>query len=138
LEDCALPKPDFRDLIGVPFAYNSRELKNGLDCLGVVMEARRRLGLYTPDIRIACYDAVEIGLAVVEEAQKWVRLEDPTPGCIALMAIDPERPGMIQHLGVYIGDGRIIHTLFKVNSSVIRIDDPYWSKKIKGYYEWIP
>jgi cell wall-associated NlpC family hydrolase len=44
---------------------------------------------------------------------------------------------MVQHVGVYIGNGRVIHTLKKRESHLIRIDDSYWSLKIVKYYRWM-
>ena len=63
-------------------------------------------------------------------------MDVPEPGDLAVMNLDPMAPTMIQHVGVYVGNGRIIHTLKKRESHLVRIDDPYWSKKIKCYYRW--
>ena len=43
---------DFTDLIGTPFANHGRDVKQGLDCYGVVREVYRRYGYDVPE-----YDA---------------------------------------------------------------------------------
>jgi cell wall-associated NlpC family hydrolase len=63
-------------------------------------------------------------------------VEIPEPGDLAVMRIDARFPEMVQHVGVYIGGGRVLHTMKKRESHLIRVDDPYWSRKIEGYYRW--
>ena len=62
-------------------------------------------------------------------------IEDETPMRTAL-ADAHMAPEAITHLGVYIGEGRVLHTIQKLNSSLFRIDDRFWSGKIRGYYRW--
>jgi cell wall-associated NlpC family hydrolase len=133
--------PDLRDLIGIPFIHNGRDPKQGLDCLGLVVETFKRFGIQIPDLRQACYDAITIQMAILGEVPRWIKIIDPTPPCAVVMAIDPEMPGVIQHLGTYIGDGKVLHTINKIKSSIFTIDgaslnDSFWTKKIKGYYKW--
>jgi cell wall-associated NlpC family hydrolase len=52
------------------------------------------------------------------------------------MELDGKMPGCVQHFGVYLGDGKFIHTLKKVHSCISNVRDPYWSNRIRGYYKW--
>lgn len=65
-----------------------------------------------------------------------MKVNTPEPGDIAAMSIDPEFPSLVQHVGVYIGDGRVLHTLRKRQSHLVKVDDPYWKRKIVGFYRW--
>ena len=131
--------PDLRDLIGIPFLQNGRDPAVGLDCWGLCREALRRFGRDVPDFPHAVYDALEIDAQAATEARtgRWERIDQPEPGCVAAMAVDPDLPGAITHLGVYIGGGRILHTIQKLNSSLFRLDDRFWGRKIRGYYRWV-
>ena len=124
-------------LIGVPFVDGGRDA-DGYDCWGLAQEVMRRYGKDVPDFSVSCFDTVLINALFEGERAKWSWLKTgtPEPGDLAVMNLDPLSPQMIQHVGVYVGDGRIIHTMKKRESHLVRIDDPYWSKKIKAWYRW--
>lgn len=128
-----------RHLIGIPYRDGGRDPETGLDCWGLCMEAARCNGVKLPEFTMACYDALGIFTLFAGEksSSRWTRVLPPVPGCIAVMAIDPDRPGLIQHLGLYIGDGIILHTLRKREAHLIKTDDRFFGPKIKGYYRWI-
>lgn len=130
--------PVLRDLIGIPFLMGGRDPKVGLDCWGLSQEVMKRYGIIVPDILETCYDAIEINhrISKQEATGKWEQIPEPEVGCVVLMAIDEELPNIAQHLAVYIGNGKIIQTLKKVNSFVTKIDESYWRKRIRGFYRW--
>ncbi len=132
--------PDLTDLIGTPYIQNGRDPQVGLDCWGVCLEAMRRFGHKLPDFDQAIYSALEVRDKFYQAVSRseWVKLAEPEPGCVVAMASDPDLPGAITHVGVCIGRGRAIHTLTKHNCSIIRLDDNFWARKIKGYYQWVP
>jgi cell wall-associated NlpC family hydrolase len=127
-----------RDLIGIPFIDGGRDPKVGLDCWGMAMHAAGRFGYRLPDFTVACLDALKIGSTVAVEIRsgRWQKLDEPIPGCIVIMSIDPEAFDIVNHLGVYIGNGDFVHTLLKMQSFVSSIHGPYWKNKIRGYYRW--
>lgn len=102
------------------------------------MMAMRHFGKDVPEMDVSCYDTLSIHAIYNGERARWAwkRVEDPEPGDIAVMNLDPRFPEMVQHVGVYVGNGRILHTMSKRASHLIRIDDPTWSLKIVGYYRW--
>jgi cell wall-associated NlpC family hydrolase len=130
--------PELRDLIGIPFLQNGRNPAIGLDCWGLCREVLKRFGLDVPDFPQAVYDAIEIDARFSGETRtgRWEKIDAPVPGCVVAMAIDPDLPQAITHLGVYIGAGRVLHTINKLNSSLFRTDDRFWGRKIRGYYRW--
>jgi len=66
------------------------------------------------------------------------KIDEPVAGCAVVMAIDPMHPDLIQHIGVYIGEGKFIHILENHGVIVSRINDRFFSKKIRGFYRWNP
>ena len=129
-----------KDLIGVPFMEGGRDPKTGLDCLGLVGIAARR---FNPDVAIPLEHIEQRATSDIRdldatEKKRWERIETPEPGCIVTMKIDPERPDLVQHVAVYIGGNRILQTLERMGSHLIRIDAAYFGKKIEGFYRWNP
>jgi cell wall-associated NlpC family hydrolase len=115
-----------------------RDPKIGLDCWGLSQEIMKRYDVLVPDIMETCYDVVKINSHIDNQKSSgnWEEISEPEDGCIVLMAIDEKMPNVVQHIAVYIGDGKIIQTLEKVNSFVVKINDSYWRKRIKGFYKW--
>ena len=127
-----------RDLIGIHFVDRGRD-RNGMDCWGLALAAMRHFGKDVPDFDVSCFDTLSIHAIYDGQRARWAwqKVEIPEPGDIAIMCLDPRYPEMVQHVGVYIGNGRVIHTLKKRESHLIRIDDSYWSLKIVKYYRWM-
>jgi len=125
------------DLIGVPFVDGGRDL-SGMDCYGLARETMRRFGYEVPDITVSAFDT--LGIHAIYEGQRarwaWRQIEAPEPGDLAVMCLDPKETQAVQHVGVYVGSGRVLHTLKKKQSHLIRIDDPFWSRKIRAWYRW--
>lgn len=130
---------DVRDLIGVPFVDLGRDYRTGLDCWGLVMEVHRRMGNEIQDLAVtSCFDteaaaaqakrAIEFGL--------WYRVEVPAFGDVIALETNPNLPGCIDHTGIYIGDGRMLHTIQKHNCVVVRLDDHWYKNKLRGFYRW--
>ena len=116
-----------------------RDPKIGLDCWGLCMAVHRVLGRELPDFHIACDASLAISSAAAKELQlRWKTVKYPFQGDIVGFSLDPEVPDdVIQHFGVYLGDGVIIHTLRKRNSHLIKLTDSFYSKKIRGFYSWV-
>jgi cell wall-associated NlpC family hydrolase len=125
----------FRDLIGVPFVDGGRTL-NGADCWGLARLALKRFGYEVPDFTVSCFNSAAINGIYEAEKERWRCVEEPEPGCVVAMRIDPRVPDAVQHIGVYLGNGRFLHTLKKRESHLVRLDDPYWKGRIAGFYKW--
>lgn len=121
----------FTDLIGLPFVDGGRNPNIGLDCWGLSTEVFRRYGMELPDYKISCEDASSISHEVNEQKQFWRRCE----GEISVPALVVIRFSVYcDHTGVYIGNGRFIHTRKEVGVNIDRVDSPAWAKRIEGFY----
>lgn len=134
---------DLKKFIGCPFKNGGRgeidviTRKPFYDCYGLFRAIYREYGIELPDYKISCFATEEIRNRYEKECGKWQRIEQPESPCAVALATSPRRPGMVCHFGVYIGNGKFIHTLQKTNSIISTVYDEYWKKKIRGYHKWI-
>jgi cell wall-associated NlpC family hydrolase len=109
-----------KGLVGMRFVKGGRNPRYGLDCWGLVMEVCGRYGVKVPDVRIGEFD------------KHWEAVEVPNEGDVALIAIHPEH---VNHAGVYVGDGRIIHTTAATGAVVTHVKA--FGDRIVGYYRYV-
>lgn len=124
---------EYADLIGVPFVNRGREVATGLDCYGLAMEVFKRQGIELPEFWISCEDASRINETVEAEKAngRWARIGRPEAPCIIVLRFNRFE---WNHVGVYIGAGKFIHTARKTGVRIERLDHPYWRQRIEGYY----
>lgn len=126
---------EVKDLLGVPFVDGGRDM-NGMDCWGLFIEVMKRFGYAVPDYKVSCFDAAAIGGAYSSEIGAWHQVQVAAPGLAVAMAIHEKAPDMVQHFGVALDRKCFIHTLEKTGALITRVSDPFFSKKIKGFYRW--
>jgi len=133
----------FNDLIGIPHVYGGRSF-DGIDCWGLSILAFGRFGITIPDYDIACSALKEehflpssIGKITNKFKSQWQYLKEPEAPCIVAMSMHFVVPDAITHLGVYIGEGKFIHIMEDVCSSIAKIHHPFFVKKIKGFYRYV-
>lgn len=99
----------------------------------------RRYGYRVGDAYAADYAAASVAAAIGEQRDtgRWLPLDAPEEGCAVLLALDPERPDLPQHLGVCIGGGNFIHILEKRGVVVSALSDRFFAGKIRGFYRWV-
>lgn len=123
------------DMIGVPFVDKGDTLK-GCDCFGLVR-------LYYKDIlnrkvfkpQSSAFNSKSVLREFLEETSRnWIQVQEPKINDVVAMAHDPKHPKIVQHFGIYLGNGKMLHTLEKVGSHIVRISD--YKYYIKGYYRW--
>ena len=126
--------PYIRDLIGVPYKVHGRD-KKGLDCYGLVIEVFARAEIKLPDAFYAGTSASEnmenypIIKNLVEEGLNLVPVEAPKEMCIVCMAMTGKG---VSHIGVYIGEGMILHCVQNFGVCVEPLTK--FQHVIKGYY----
>lgn len=126
-----------RDLIGIPFIEGGRDPRVGLDCLGLArLAAERLVGADTPDDYVKEASTEDVTKFKQEAFKAWEKIDEPEIGCAVAMSLDPERPDLVQHVAIYIGDGYMIQTLRKIGSHKVHMDNPLIKKKIRGFYKW--
>lgn len=130
---------DCSDLIGIPFVNHGRNIENGLDCYGLVMEVYRRMGIHLPEFNADWDDCKKINNIIKREEVKptWRKCKTPLPvPCLVAIRMGTE-PGIVNHTGVYIGNGKFIHTRAKIGVCINRIDSIAWRGVIEAFYEYV-
>ena len=129
---------DYSDLLGIPFVNHGRSPR-GYDCYGLVMEVYRRFGIAIPEFAGDWDDADKINGIVQGEARSphWRAVSAPLPvPCLVALRMGVPR-GVVNHTGVYLGNGKFIHTRAKIGVCIGRLDSPAWRGVIEGYYEYV-
>lgn len=131
---------NYSDLIGVPFSNRGRNVTTGLDCYGLVMEIYKRFGITLPEFNADWDDSKKISAIINRESSKsaWQKVEPDSLSVPCVMAIRFGVPkGVINHTGVYIGNGKFIHIRERIGVCVDRINSLAWTKQIEGYYKYV-
>lgn len=122
---------DLTDLIGKPYKEEGRG-PDAYDCYGLAIEVCRRYGIILPNYVISPNDIEMVhGIATLHHG--WVECDRRNPPVPSVMAIKFNRP-KINHVGVYIGNGKFIHIAQDITAHISRIDHPLWKNNIVGYY----
>jgi cell wall-associated NlpC family hydrolase len=131
----------YTDLIGCPFVVSGRDYHTGLDCYGLAEEVFRRFGKEIPEYDEDYHDkeAVTKTMRGGLSCKCWKKVKDgqepPTP---SLMAIRFGVPApFINHVGIYIGNGKFIHTRENTGVVIESTESPVWRHVIEGYYEYV-
>jgi cell wall-associated NlpC family hydrolase len=126
------------DYIGKPFIDGGRGPK-GYDCWGLVRAVlESEYQTIVEDYTISAYDTVRVAdKMLTEKALKWKRVFQPQAGDIVAISLDFAMPvDFVIHVGVYIGDGRFLHTRKTVGALIERTEDLKWSIRIEGFYRY--
>ena len=117
----------FNDLIGVPWEYRK------MDCEILTKEVFKRLGVEVSDDSFAQqaieqYDIKKVSQIIEQGLKRWEEINEPENPC--LIALSLGASGFINHVGVYIGDGKFIHTTRMRGAVTIeRIDNPMYRNR---------
>ena len=119
------------DLIGKPFVDGGRG-PDDYDCYGLAIEMFRRAGIAIPEQPISCMDTPKIAAEINNQRPAWIHLTSPQAPCMVAIRLSP---GIVNHVGVYIGGGRFIHAYRNAGGVCVnRISDPIWERRIEGFY----
>ncbi|AZO96083.1 NlpC/P60 family protein [Halocella sp. SP3-1] len=122
---------NFADLLGKPFVNEGRGPEE-YDCYGLAREVFGRFGIKLPDYRISCENASSINSTIdTEKVSTWQECEDSQVPSLLVMRFNSH---LYNHVGVYIGSGRFIHTAEKTGVRIENINSLYWQHRIEGYY----
>ncbi len=123
------------DYVGIPYVPHGREY-TGADCWGILfLYYRDVLGTpvpaYSAEMDAREFRHKDIGPLIAEEREKhWRQVESPAVGDCVLM-----RAGRHDsHVGVFLGQGRMLHSEGPDPSVIDRIGDMRWRNRISGFY----
>ncbi|MBW3657886.1 MAG: C40 family peptidase [Actinobacteria bacterium] len=83
--------------LGIPYRWGGSDPATGLDCSGLVQRAFDDLGVTVPRTSV---EQSKVGAPVAS-------LADARPGDLIFWA--SSRPGQANHIGIYVGDGKMLH-----------------------------
>lgn len=127
-----------RDCIGTPFAWQQAAKGRGADCKGLLVIIARELGRPEADSLEAQMAGEYLNRIPTGELRRGLarlfdRAEQARPGDILLMRI----AGKAQHLAIYCGDGRMIHTYAKGPERVIEVPmGKTWWAALDSVWTW--
>lgn len=118
--------------MGTPYAWGGDSISGGgFDCSGLIQYAYRQHGISLPR-RSA--DQAREGIEVPKDLAGLKRGD--------ILTFSNRRDGTITHVGLYVGDGRFIHSATGgVQTSVLSADDPYgrwWWERWVGARRVVP
>ncbi|MEV0801308.1 C40 family peptidase [Kribbella sp. NPDC050281] len=83
------------------------------DCSGLMMGAWERAGVQLPHYSVAQYEQV-----------RHIDEDELRPGDLIFWSVNPDDPGTIHHVAMYLGDGRMIHA--PRTGKPVQIDSVYY------------
>lgn len=124
-----------RKYTGIPFSSGGRD-EQGCDCWGLVrLILQREYGIFLPALSDGYSDACLTGeTAGLFRANAPLilgeRIMKPQEKALAIIRFC----GVPSHVGLYAGDGYIIHSRFKAGAVCERTSSPLLSGRIEGWY----
>jgi cell wall-associated NlpC family hydrolase len=125
-----------RRWLGTPFRHQGRIRGEGVDCIGLVLEPARALGL--TDYRTGAYSRLPDAGAMREELARHlitVARADVRPGDILLLAA-PLSPCHLALVGELADTLTMIHASGPIGRVVEHGIDPAWDGRIRGVYRF--
>ena len=124
---------DINDLVGKPFdpvGYGPEKFS----CYGLLYEVYKRYGIELPITNISVTACRQVSMKEIQEQLKhWEPIFIPEVPCAVL--IRSTNPDFADHVGVYIGNGKMLHITITRCAVVDRVSE--WENKIIGFYRYI-
>lgn len=121
----------------IPFVDGGRTLK-GCDCFGLLkLVYENELNIIVPDTRIMPDSPRRIFANYLNEISiNWEETKTPKKYDIIAMNLYMNHPKLITHFAIMIDEKRALHTLKKIGSHIVKLNDMRFEPFIKGFYRW--
>jgi len=126
----------FEKYIGIPFEDRGQSMESS-DCYGLVrLVYKQELGLVIPEFNSSCADTRRIFSDYLKQiSEHWdLVTEETKPFDVIAMAYDHDHPKIVQHFGIYIGNGMMLQTLKGIGAFTIKVSE--YQHYVKGIYRW--
>lgn len=105
-----------KSLLGKPYRYGGNHPSTGFDCSGFVQYSHAAAGI---DLPRTTYQQLR--------ATHPVSKQQLRPGDLVFFRISRKR--YVSHVGIYLGNGKFIHSPSSgKHVSIAKLDNPYWKK----------
>lgn len=121
--------------VGIPFQSSGREF-SGCDCYGLIrLIFQNEYCICLPEFNLYA-DALnprETSILFKEYVPVicGTKIQEPEEKAVCLIRTTS---GLLSHVGLYAGDGFIIHTRNKTGAVCERISSPFFTGRIEGWY----
>ena len=128
---------NFAHVIGTPFKNRGRNIATGLDCWGLVMYVFGLCRVSLPDFNADAFQYAVNDRKVTDSLKdgKWEAVQYDPESNEPLVVVMKMHPKYIAHVGVYVGDGRILHTTEGTGAILSKITT--LQRRIVGFYRYV-
>lgn len=124
---------DLSRFIGIPYQPRGRSWE-GVDCYGLALLFHQSVnGITIPGVSEIYSDPTQfksINALIQKEKSQFIAVENPLFGDIITLRISH----FVAHLGIYIDESTMLHSLEGHDSAIERLDSHSWKHRIAGYY----
>ncbi|MFA7287330.1 MAG: NlpC/P60 family protein [Melioribacteraceae bacterium] len=126
---------DVSEYCDVPFLEKGRSIE-GWDCWGpAYIIYKNRLGIELPlytDRYKNTEDEKELGRLIGKEKLMWEEVDNPEPYDLVNLRLKNQP----MHVGVCIGNGKFLHCMENVGTTVEKLKSLTWRDRIIGFYRY--
>ena len=123
---------DYNKYIGIPFKAHGRDIETGVDCFGLVRHVlNAEFGKEFPEWVPDGDSAAELLKKYKQQWSHLKQIEEPVIGSVGLFRF----VGMPIHIGLYIGDGRVLHVMINETSVAEKVESNRLKGRLHGWYD---
>lgn len=118
--------------LGGKYVYKGR--LDGLDCYGLVWRIYKDIGIDIPDLSFSDdpkWHMKGLGLDIRKLSSIFEPVDEPNVYDVVAF-YNPK--GVVNHAGVYVGQGKFIHATSKTGVVVAHLYDKMWKDRLAGIY----
>ncbi len=120
-------------ILGMSFAIGARGENNSIDCYGVLKMYYKEFGYILPDYSYAEDWCGSTDLYLKEYASFFRKLGPDEKLEIGDMILFYSKE-TANHAGIYLGDGKFIHSFLKAGTRIDSLTTPLWKQRVYNYF----